>query len=117
MSSHQFVDGTELGLPEGMCVRCATSQDSVQSKCETEQLPQLTWKRIDSDVSELSADGTLVAFAYRNNIGLFSWRTKPSDLLLQQSKRIGCFSRFKDAKDDCEQFVLANLATKPKATP
>lgn len=117
MTSNQFVDGTELGLPAGVCVRCATLQTPEPSKCETEQLPTLRWIDPISTLSALSVDGLLVAVADKDDCtGLWSWSAASETWPELRGEDCG-FATLAEAKHSCERFVLANLATKPKASP
>ncbi len=109
---------TNIGLPAGMCVRCATLQTPEPSKCETEQLPTLRWEPIDLNSMGLRVDGVPVAIIFRERDDIhepFSWRTKICSSLLRQCEIRGCFSSIEAAQADCKKFVLANLAPKPKA--
>lgn len=117
MSSHKFVDGTELGLPAGVCVRCATLQDPVPQKCETEQLPKLTWLEPSSILHMLCVDGLLAADVLRTETtGLWSWSAASETWPELRGEDCG-FATVAEAKHSCERFVLANLSPKSKAAP
>lgn len=111
MTSHKFVDGTDIGLPAGMCVRCATLQTPEPSKCETEQLPTLSWIEPASIMSVLYVNGFVVADVVKGqSTGTWSFGTEPGTSLLKKHSvtRRFCSSK-EEAKQECERFVVANL--------
>ena len=111
MTAHRFTSGTELGLPEGVCLRCATLQTPPGSSvCERPKPPVLLWRDFNN-FSRLLVDGHSVANASCYNNG--SWRWETGSYLLLLGMLSSCRGEFKtnldDCKRDCEAFVLQHL--------
>lgn len=112
MTSHRFTSGTDLGLPEGVCVRCATLQTPEPSTCERPKPPSLLWRDFNTfSFSRLLVDGHIVASVSKYNNGSWRWETEAFlPLLGKLATRRGEFkTNLDDCKRDCEAFVLQHL--------